>query len=92
MAKQKEKQISYTVIVQNLSGKIILNYNRVVQDGMIDNKLIRYFVTDEGLRFEVPMENTCVIFSKERTGLLNKRLKEIEEKTNVWYRSKKRNW
>lgn len=83
MAKQKEKQISYTVIVQNLSGKIILNYNRVVQDGMIDNKLIRYFVTDEGLRFEVPMENTCVIFSKERTGLLNKRLKEIEEKTNV---------
>ena len=80
MAKQKEKQISYTVIVQNLTGKLVLCATKIIQDGMIDNKLIRYFINEQGSRFEVPMEHTIIQFSKERTGLLNQR---TESKTNV---------
>ena len=48
----------------------------VIGDGLLENGLSRYFILNDERRIEIPVENHCFEFSKERFESIKKRAEE----------------
>lgn len=63
--------MSYVVKLTNVNNMAMVSYITAVSDGIIENTQVRYFITETGVRHEVPMTQFLVEFSSDRMKLLD---------------------
>jgi len=54
---------------------------RVKGDGLIENNICRYFITDEEIRIEIPVTNHIFKFSKGRFYTIKNQLQKKADQT-----------
>ena len=76
--------ILYTVKYRELGTKKWTEIKNVKGDGILENNIVRWFITEDETRYEISLNNIEIIFSKERyLGIIERMNNESNNQINI---------